>query len=143
MKAAGSRSAPRTAIVLSGGGARGAYEVGVLSYLREELEPELGTPLPFDVICGTSVGALHACFLAATSENPQTQGGRLRELWHSLRLEELLQFGACDVVALAKALLSPSGSSRAAEVALLDAAGLKRVALRHIPWTSIGRALRS
>jgi len=36
------KSAPVTALVLSGGGARGAYEAGVIRYLRDELPPALG-----------------------------------------------------------------------------------------------------
>ncbi|HEX9508510.1 MAG TPA: patatin-like phospholipase family protein, partial [Myxococcales bacterium] len=54
----------KTGIVLGGGGARGSYEAGVISYFRDELEPELGRELRLDVLTGTSVGAIHACFLA-------------------------------------------------------------------------------
>src|SRR5690606_23764919 len=55
----------RTALVLGGGGARGAYEAGVIAYLREELEPALGHPIPLQILSGTSVGAMNACHLAA------------------------------------------------------------------------------
>ena len=59
-----------TALVLGGGGARGAYEAGVLSFLREELEPELGFPLKIDILSGTSVGAINACHLASRAAHP-------------------------------------------------------------------------
>ncbi len=40
----------RTALVLSGGGARGAYEAGVVAYLEQELGPEMGRQLPLDIL---------------------------------------------------------------------------------------------
>ena len=58
------RAAPaarRFALVLSGGGARGAYEAGVLRYLLDSLPDRLGRPVRFQISTGTSVGAVHAC----------------------------------------------------------------------------------
>ena len=49
---------PTTALVLPGGGARGAFQVGVLKAMAE-LVPK-GTPNPFDVISGTSAGAVNS-----------------------------------------------------------------------------------
>jgi len=57
---------PRTALVLSGGGARGTYQAGVLAHVFECVLPRLGTQNAFDVASGTSVGAVHATFTAAT-----------------------------------------------------------------------------
>src|SRR4030095_7829211 len=68
---------PRRGLVLSGGGARGAYEAGVLRYLLEELPLRLGRPARFDIITGASVGAIHACLLAATAPPPFRAGERL------------------------------------------------------------------
>jgi len=45
---------PRRALVLSGGGSRGAFEVGVLQRLMREQQ------LDYDLLCGTSVGAITA-----------------------------------------------------------------------------------
>lgn len=56
-------------LVLSGGGARGAYEVGVLRFVRETLAKRIGPSVRFDIYCGTSVGAINACYQAATSDN--------------------------------------------------------------------------
>ena len=60
----------RVALVLGGGGARGAYEAGALSVLLPELERRGQRPT---IVLGTSVGALNAAFLAATAHLP---GGR-------------------------------------------------------------------
>ncbi|MEZ4253337.1 MAG: patatin-like phospholipase family protein [Polyangiales bacterium] len=56
-------------IVLSGGGARGAYEVGALHYVFHDLVQKRGTAPKLSVIAGTSVGAVNATFLASTAED--------------------------------------------------------------------------
>src|SRR4051812_21571514 len=56
-----------TAVVLAGGGARGAYEIGVLSQLLPALEKRGGRPTLF---VGPSIGALNAAYLAATASDP-------------------------------------------------------------------------
>jgi predicted acylesterase/phospholipase RssA len=84
---------PRVALVLSGGGARGAYEAGVMRYIREDLAGDLGGQVQFDIICGTSVGAIHACFFAATSDIADKQGRILVDRWESFVLEEMVSFG--------------------------------------------------
>src|SRR5206468_6871775 len=56
----------RFALIMSGGGARGAYEAGVLSYVLDDLPRRLGRPVRFQIITGTSVGAIHACYVAGT-----------------------------------------------------------------------------
>lgn len=58
---------PETAIVLSGGGARGAYEIGALSVLLPVLEQRGERPR---IVVGTSVGAFNAAFMAATADRP-------------------------------------------------------------------------
>jgi predicted acylesterase/phospholipase RssA len=54
----------RRALVLSGGGARGAYEAGVLARLYENVETD---GPPFDIVCGTSAGAINAAFAARST----------------------------------------------------------------------------
>ncbi|MBI4081256.1 MAG: patatin-like phospholipase family protein [Candidatus Lambdaproteobacteria bacterium] len=77
------------ALVLSGGGARGAYEAGVMYYIRTQLPKDLaGAPL-FNIFSGTSVGAINSAFLAATAADPLYQGARLRELWRTLGSDDI------------------------------------------------------
>ena len=68
---------PRFALVMSGGGARGAYEAGVLSWVLDALPRRLGRPVRFQIVTGTSVGAIHACYVAANLGKPDA-GKRLR-----------------------------------------------------------------
>ncbi len=62
---------PRTALVLTGGGARAAYQVGVLQALqsirRDSGERRRGNPFP--IICGTSAGAINAMALACQADH--------------------------------------------------------------------------
>jgi NTE family protein len=83
------QDSPKFALVLSGGGARGAYEAGVIYYLRTQLPPEIaGQPL-FQIYCGTSVGAINAAHLACTAADPLFQGASLRKLWQELTAEDI------------------------------------------------------
>jgi NTE family protein len=91
---------PRTALVLSGGGARGAYEAGVVRYLREELPIHLGEQPRIDIISGTSIGAINACFLASASHTPERQGQLLADIWLSLRIEEVFHWSVLGLASL-------------------------------------------
>ena len=134
---------PRLAIVLSGGGARGAYEAGVLRYLREDLAGDLGGEIHFDIICGTSVGGIHACFMAGTSDIPVHQGRLLAERWENFVLEEVVHFGVKEFMKTPATLL---GSGKIEEVekgqkrlgGIVNTLMLERIVRRLIPWQRIG-----
>ncbi|PQA48950.1 patatin-like phospholipase family protein [Amnimonas aquatica] len=68
-----------TALVLSGGGARAAYQVGVLQAIADMMPPACGNPFP--IICGTSAGALNAANLAVHAACFQEGVEHLREVW--------------------------------------------------------------
>jgi NTE family protein len=78
----------KIAIVLSGGGARGAYEAGILHYIRTML-PQKVRYRNFDIQCGSSVGAINASYLAATAHDVKKQGAEIRTLWENLRSENI------------------------------------------------------
>jgi hypothetical protein len=63
----------RTALILTGGGARAGYQAGVLKAIREILLP--GRPNPFPILCGTSAGAINAASLAVFAEDFDAGGG--------------------------------------------------------------------
>lgn len=96
MSDGGATALPRIALVLSGGGARGAYEAGVLSYLFDELPARLGRPVHFDIVTGTSVGAVHACYLAA-AQGRAGFGERLAGIWRSLSIGQVFGVSASDL----------------------------------------------
>ena len=74
------------ALVLSGGGARGAYQVGVLRILAREF-PEA---VP-DILTGVSAGGINAAFLAARQEPYQQKVDELAEMWSNLRIDEVFR----------------------------------------------------
>jgi NTE family protein len=71
----------KTALVLAGGGARAAYQAGVLRALKEILpEPKVN---PFPIICGTSAGAVNAGALAVYADDFGRAVDNLLEVWRS------------------------------------------------------------
>ncbi|HKE10613.1 MAG TPA: patatin-like phospholipase family protein, partial [Myxococcota bacterium] len=96
---------PVRAVVFSGGGARGAYEAGVLRFILDEIPKRLGHPIRFDLVSGTSVGAIHACYLAATAHEGEGRGERLAQVWRSFKLEEVLPLSNTDLLRLPARLL--------------------------------------
>jgi NTE family protein len=135
-------SPPCRAIVLSGGGARGAYEVGVLDYVLRTLPRHLGHPVRFDVITGTSVGALNAAWLAATSDDPATGIRGLKEVWQATRVSEILHLPYSEVMSVLSALVAgrlPGEISRADRRmgGLLNTAPIDALVREKIPWDRI------
>ena len=133
--------------MLSGGGSRGAYEAGIIHYLRTDLAKRLGRHVPIDIVTGTSVGAINAAFLAATMSDPTTQAEQINAAWRSLRIEELISLKARDILRAGRMMLGgeppapPPGSFRYG--GLLDTSGLERFVIRTIPWRGIERSLRA
>lgn len=72
----------RTALVLQGGGARGAYHVGVLRAIAEITGAQQS---PFQIVCGASVGAINAASVAAAAPEFQAGVRQLEALWRGLR----------------------------------------------------------
>ena len=75
-------SQTKTAIVLSGGGARGAFEAGVLSGLQNRVS--------FDIVCGTSIGSINAALTA------QRAFDELAQLWQTISTLNVVRY--IDVV---------------------------------------------
>jgi len=83
-----------TALVLPGGGARGAYQVGVLKAINELMACDRN---PFPVICGTSAGAINAAVLASHAHEFVIGTLRLEEFWRSMHCDRIYRTGAWTV----------------------------------------------
>ncbi|MDP5031219.1 patatin-like phospholipase family protein [Paraglaciecola sp.] len=86
----------KTALVLSGGGARGAYQVGVLKAIAEIL-PRSSTN-PFQIVCGTSSGAINAAKVATEADNFFQAVTGLEHLWSNLTSDQIHQVGYYDII---------------------------------------------
>jgi NTE family protein len=82
------------ALILPGGGARGAYQVGVLKAIREL---RAGRDNPFPVICGTSAGAINAAVLASHAHEFEVGVERLETFWRSMVCERVYRTDAWTV----------------------------------------------
>lgn len=152
--AAGERR-PRIALILAGGGARGAYEAGVLAFLIEDLPKRLGFVPTFDIVSGASVGAIHAAYWMATlQEDVETRTARLASTWDSMSLERVYRLSVGDLLRIPTRLLSfpfttGSAGGRSAEPipsripGLLDTSALEEMVMRQIPWRRLRGNLRA
>lgn len=113
------------ALILSGGGARAAYQVGVLLGVSDILP---GLKNPFPVICGTSAGAINAAALAAHPGTYHRSAHDLAETWRTLEVDKIFK---TDTLSLLKGSFSTFSSfftaaaKRSSPVALLDNSPLK------------------
>ncbi|MDX2091537.1 MAG: patatin-like phospholipase family protein [Kofleriaceae bacterium] len=87
-----------TGLVLAGAAALGAYEAGVLRYLVEKVAPELGKKRLFDVVSGTSAGALNAMAFAAFADHPGNGVARTCAAWQAMRLGQVLKPSAIELL---------------------------------------------
>lgn len=79
-------SKQKTGLILTGGGARAAYQAGVLHAISRILQ-DAGRPAaysPFDIICGTSAGALNATALACRADNFASGVRGLLAVWENV-----------------------------------------------------------
>jgi NTE family protein len=136
---AGGSAGPRVGAVLPGGGARGAYEVGALSVLAPALQAR-GERI--DVACGTSVGAINATFLAATSHlSLENQVALALQTWRGMRKDDVIRsvIGPSLVktgLRLAGEILEVPGVRLAG---LMDPSPLERSLDRWIDWDALRR----
>src|SRR5665647_1024449 len=132
-----------TGLVLAGAAALGAYEVGVLDYLIERVDRDVGGGWMPDVVSGTSAGAINAMALAAFADTPSRGIRLLVKAWKELRIDRVFQPSSlelllmiCDVSGV------PRGIRRALQAfsvrgGLLDLIPISRL-LTRIPIHRIG-----
>lgn len=133
------RIKPKTGLVLSGGGMRGAYEVGIVAGIMEVLDPDPGSPPVFQVFAGTSVGAINATYLASNAHHPAHAVERLAEVWNSLRLEDHARVRPFGLARLPDSLRARfrAKPEDAMGTSLLDSRGIEVLVRRTIDWVKL------
>ena len=131
-----SRIKPRAGLVLTGGGARAAYQVGVVKAVRDIL----GNPVrnPFPILCGTSAGAINAATLAVFAGNFSRGVGNLLEVWENMRCEHIYRTDAWSILKSgARWLAAMMLISRHNPISLLDNDPLKQMLSKNLEFERI------
>ncbi|WP_438465671.1 patatin-like phospholipase family protein [Marinomonas sp. PE14-40] len=92
-----------TALILSGGGARAAYQVGVLSAIGKMMPKH--SSIPFPILCGTSAGALNAAMLAANADNFTRAISKLAYLWRHLSPDQIYHVDSLSMMSSVSRIL--------------------------------------
>lgn len=89
-----------TGLVLSGGGARAAYQVGVLHQLAKwfEQENKRQFDFPFKILCGTSAGAINAAALACAGRNFYQSTERMMRVWENFSSDQVFRSDSLGII---------------------------------------------
>jgi NTE family protein len=133
---------PKLGLVLPGGGARAAYQAGVLKAIAELLPPD--APNPFRVVSGTSAGSINAAMIATRALQFRRGAEELAGVWEHIRSESVFR---TDSVTIFKNLtywfmaFLHAGFARRNALSLLDNAPLRRLLERHIVFARLQEAI--
>ncbi len=130
----------RVGLILTGGGARAAYQVGALKAIAESLPRHAHNPFP--VICGTSAGALNAATIAVNARNFRKGVGYLNNIWKNFHANQIYRTDVVgvfnnSVLWFSGLLLSSLGINRLKRVSLLDNSPLLELLEEILPCEKI------
>lgn len=131
-------------LILTGGGARAAYQVGVLKAIAEILPRHAHNP--FSIICGTSAGALNAVTLAVNALHFRKGVQYLLNIWRNSHVEDIYRADPLGVLNntlrwLAGLLLSSMGINKLGRVSLLDNSPLVTFLTETLPCEKIQESI--
>lgn len=132
----------RTALVLAGGGARAAYQVGVLLAIRDLLPDPV--PNPFSILCGTSAGAINAVTLACYAENFGVAVETLADVWRNFHAAQVYR---ADPLGIAASGINWMGAMtfgwlfRRSPRSLLDNSPLRQLLEQSLNFRNIDRSI--
>jgi NTE family protein len=135
---------PKVGLVLTGGGARAAYQVGVLRAIAELLPDK--TRNPFPVICGTSAGAINATSIAVSANNFAEGVGQLEAVWSNFHVNQIYRSDFMGVMhntlrCVLSLVSSEYGQHNA--ISLLDNSPLEALLRNRFPFRSIQHGIRT
>lgn len=132
----------KVGLILSGGGARAAYQVGVLKAIQKILPKE--TANPFDVIAGTSAGAINGVALASYAENYRIGIRHLERIWGGFQPDHIYRTDFTGVSACLGRLARTTLIGRKYKhdrVSLLDSSPLRELLSQVIQFDNIQKAI--
>ena len=135
---------PKIGLVLTGGGARAAYQVGVLRAISEMLPAD--APSPFQIICGTSAGAINATVLAAHAGNFRRGVRLLMTVWKNFHVNHVYRAAPLGVLHNSGKWLMAAltgGLGKLTPISLLDNSPLARLLGMRLDFSAIQRSIDS
>lgn len=135
-------SSNKVGLILSGGGARAAYQVGVLKAISE-LTPS-NSPCPFKIICGTSAGGLNAAGMATLADNMEAGVALLEAIWSNFRGGQVYRTDFLGVWACALRWIATMAFGRLGRnvgVSLLDNRPLRHLLESHLDLPRLNRMI--
>jgi NTE family protein len=136
----------KVGLVLSGGGARGAYQAGVMKAVAEISR---GNPnsLPISIITGVSAGAINASYLASCWDNPYKACNDLADLWCHLKSNEIFRTDAFSIGRIALGWIRDTTTGNLEEKkrarSFLDTRPLQKLIEEKIPLHRIQENLKN
>lgn len=135
-----SQTPQKIGLILTGGGARAAYQVGVLKAIAEFAPRRARNP--FQVICGTSAGALNAVTLAVNAQHFRKGVKYLLGIWTKAHVSDIYRSDALGVLKnsgrwIAGLVLSLLGINRMRHISLLDNSPLATFLEQALPCDRI------
>ena len=137
-------SRPKLGLVLPGGGARAAYQAGVLKAIAEQLPAD--APNPFPVISGTSAGALNAALIATHALNFRSGAEQLAGIWGHIHSHRVFRTDAFTIFKNSMYWLMTllhAGFGRRNPISLLDNTPLRRLLEQHIVFARLQEAINA
>jgi len=134
----------RSALILGGGGARAAYQVGVLKAVAE-LVPQ-GSNNPFPIVCGTSAGSINTVALASNASDFHLGVERITQVWSNFELHHVFY---ADAKNLLKRITSwvwsniGPGNWDKGPSSLLDNQPLRELLNQYISFEKIDNSIRN
>lgn len=138
----------KTALVLSGGGSRGAYQAGVLWGLSQICHDHERT-LPMDIVTGASAGAINASFIASHIHNEKNAAEKLCELWKKLKTDDVFEMHTFSLTKRALKLargVSLGGLGehlRTGPFSLLDTSPLRKLLDKAIDFKQVDKNIKT
>ena len=132
----------KTALILTGGGARAAYQVGVLKAISELLPDSRRNPFP--IICGTSAGAINAAMLASSAEDFGAGVEQLHSIWRNFHARDVYRADPVGIGMSGAGWLSAfafAWITRHAPRSLLDNLPLRKLVEASVDFERIQRAI--
>jgi NTE family protein len=142
MKVLSARSRLSVGLIMSGGGARAAYQVGVLRAIAAILPPRAANP--FAIICGTSAGAINATSLASNADRFRVGVARLARVWGHLHVHDVYRTDLLGIARSAHQCLAALLARRkpaSGPISLLDCTPLSSLLGRTIDFPRIDRVI--